>query len=310
MLLLCGIPSERPMEYIAARASESGIPVVYWNQREFRKLEIQFQINNANEVKGSLTINKQPYNLDDFSGIFLRTLSENHLPEMKSLEPDHEDYLHCCRLHSLLYSWCEITPAVVMNRVSSMGSNSSKPYQASIIQQYGFKIPPTIITNDTEDVLEFVDRYKKVIYKSISGVRSIIQVLKKSDYERLNDIQYCPTQFQAYIEGTDYRVHVVGKKTFVTKIITNGIDYRYTARDDNGWTQLECSTLPDHVLASCLELSHGLGMTLSGIDLRMTPAEEVYCFEVNPCPGFSYYEAHTNQPISLEIVRTLAGRVQ
>jgi hypothetical protein len=34
----------------------------------------------------------------------------------------------------------------------------------------------------------------------------------------------------------------------------------------------------------------------------------VICFEVNPSPGFSYYEGHTGQPISAAIARYLAQR--
>jgi len=37
------------------------------------------------------------------------------------------------------------------------------------------------------------------------------------------------------------------------------------------------------------------------------PNDEVYCFEVNPCPGFSYYEANTSQPISAAVARRLAS---
>jgi hypothetical protein len=43
----------------------------------------------------------------------------------------------------------------------------------------------------------------------------------------------------------------------------------------------------------------------SGIDLKITPDDEVYCFEVNPSPAFSYYESNTGQPISAAIARAL-----
>ncbi|MFJ7248824.1 hypothetical protein ACIQWA_29930 [Kitasatospora sp. NPDC098652] len=33
---------------------------------------------------------------------------------------------------------------------------------------------------------------------------------------------------------------------------------------------------------------------------------EVYCFEVNPCPAFTYYESHTGQPIARAVARALA----
>jgi hypothetical protein len=33
----------------------------------------------------------------------------------------------------------------------------------------------------------------------------------------------------------------------------------------------------------------------------------VYCFEVNPNPGFSYFEAQTGQPIAQAVARYLMG---
>jgi hypothetical protein len=41
--------------------------------------------------------------------------------------------------------------------------------------------------------------------------------------------------------------------------------------------------------------------------LKVTPDDEVYCFEVNPSPAFSYYEGNTGQPISRAVARHLAG---
>ena len=43
------------------------------------------------------------------------------------------------------------------------------------------------------------------------------------------------------------------------------------------------------------------------IDLKITPEGQVYCLEVNPCPAFSYYEIHTEQPIARAVARYLAG---
>ena len=39
-------------------------------------------------------------------------------------------------------------------------------------------------------------------------------------------------------------------------------------------------------------------MLFTGIDLKETPDGEYYCFEVNPSPGFLFYEQGTGQPIS------------
>jgi glutathione synthase/RimK-type ligase-like ATP-grasp enzyme len=63
----------------------------------------------------------------------------------------------------------------------------------------------------------------------------------------------------------------------------------------------------DDLAAQCLALAQDLELPLAGIDLKVTPQDEVYCFEVNPSPAYSYYESQTGQPISAAIARYLSG---
>jgi glutathione synthase/RimK-type ligase-like ATP-grasp enzyme len=65
--------------------------------------------------------------------------------------------------------------------------------------------------------------------------------------------------------------------------------------------------LSDDLAEMCVKLSAGLGLALAGIDLKITKDNRVYCFEVNPSPAFSYYEANTGQPIALAVAGYLAG---
>jgi len=61
----------------------------------------------------------------------------------------------------------------------------------------------------------------------------------------------------------------------------------------------------DMILDALWFLAAGLGLPVAGIDLRRTPSGRWYCFEVNPSPGFSYYEHATGQPLALSIARLL-----
>ena len=65
--------------------------------------------------------------------------------------------------------------------------------------------------------------------------------------------------------------------------------------------------LPDELAERCLRLAQALGLAFAGIDLKLTPDKQAYCFEVNPSPAFSYYEAHTGQPIAQAVACYLAG---
>jgi glutathione synthase/RimK-type ligase-like ATP-grasp enzyme len=69
---------------------------------------------------------------------------------------------------------------------------------------------------------------------------------------------------------------------------------------------LEVCDLPWETAERCVAVSEALELPLAGIDLKITPDGDVFCFEVNPCPGFSYYEANTAQPIAMAIAEYLS----
>ena len=50
-----------------------------------------------------------------------------------------------------------------------------------------------------------------------------------------------------------------------------------------------------------------LGLHVAGIDLRRTDDGRWVCFEVNPSPGFTFYQEETGQPIAEAIARLLAA---
>ena len=73
---------------------------------------------------------------------------------------------------------------------------------------------------------------------------------------------------------------------------------------------LTATTVPDEVAQRCVDLAASLSLPFVGIDLRETPSGDFVCFEVNPMPGYSYFESNTGQPISEALVRLLAGKTE
>ncbi|MEW6281326.1 MAG: glutathione synthase [Candidatus Eremiobacterota bacterium] len=186
-------------------------------------------------------------------------------------------------------------PALVINRPRANASNGSKPYQAGLIARMGFRVPDTLVTNEPDVAREFYELHRgQVIYKSISHIRSQVQLVLPEDLDRLDSLPNCPVQLQEFIPGTDVRVHVLGDHAvFPHRIQTATKDYRF---DRN--VEIRAALLPSEVAEACCDLARGLGLVMAGIDLRFTPDGEVVCFEVNPSPAYNYYEAHTGQPIT------------
>lgn len=305
MVLLCGIQSEAPLARVAEELGRLGVPFVMFNQRRFATTGLQFEVRSG-RISGLLRQEGRTCRLEDFRGVFLRLMDDTKLPELEK-EPSDSHQRHYCRaLHESLMYWVEMTPARIINRVGAMGSNSSKPYQAQLIREHGFAIPETLITNDPDLVREFVSTHGRVVYKSISGLRSIVQDFSGSDLERLHLIRWCPVQFQAFIDGTNIRVHVVGEEVFATQIRSGATDYRYAHLQVEAGAQLQSVELPEELVQGCVRLAKGLGLAFAGIDLKITPEGRAYCFEVNPCPAFTYYESQTGQPIGNAVARHLA----
>jgi len=305
MILLCGIPSESPLAMLREALTDLNVPAVVFNQRHFSSTHFDFNFTHGG-INGSLSLDGQCFDLSEITGVYMRLIEHTILPEFRSLGPHGPEQRQCCNLHDALMRWLEITPARVVNRCRPMASNSSKPYQAQLISQIGFSTPETLITNDPELVREFYAQHGRVIYKSISGVRSIVEELTPRALARLDQIRWCPTQFQAFVDGTNVRVHVVGEEVFATRIETDVTDYRYASRQ-NGEAELTAIELSDELSEQCIRLASALELPFAGIDLKVTGDGEVFCFEVNPSPGYTYYQSHTGQPIASALARYLSS---
>jgi glutathione synthase/RimK-type ligase-like ATP-grasp enzyme len=276
------------------------------NQRAVAHIDLDLRVASG-RVTGQLVLHGQDYKLEDFDGVYLRLMDDRLLPEMRQHAPDSTARAHSRRVHEMLLAWTEVTAARVVNRPAAMASNGSKPYQAQLIQEYGFHVPETLITNDPGLVQEFQSRWGRVVYKSMSGVRSIVKILDERSAAQLDDIRWCPVQFQRHVDGTDVRVHTVGAQAFATSISSSAPDYRYAGRETGQSATLAAIDLPVDIAARCTALAAGLGLAVAGIDLRRTDDGEYFCFEVNPCPVFNYYEGATGQPIAAAIADHLAG---
>jgi hypothetical protein len=301
VILLCGIPSESPLRLVASELDRLGAKFRWFNQRRFDTAEIAFEID-ADGVRGSLHTDDGHVSLGDVTGVYLRLMDDSLLPELAS-EPHESPRRERCRaLHDALIRWAEVAPCHVVNRYTAQASNGSKPYQLQLIAARGFAVPETLVTNDPEAVRAFRARHGRVIYKSVSGQRSIVRSLSRDDEERLDQIRWCPVQFQQHIDGANMRVHVIADEVFATTIASDAVDYRYG--DD---AKLSPAVISPDLATRCIGITQDLGLAFAGIDLLVGPDGDAWCLEVNPSPAFSYYETQTGQAIAAAVARHLAS---
>jgi hypothetical protein len=305
MILLWGLPAETPLALVRDALEGLGCRTVLFDQRAVLDTAVELAIEDG-QLRGALRTGRQAIELGEVTAVYLRPYDVRDLPILRRSGAGSPAWQHAIDIEETLWSWVELTPALVVNRPSAQSSNNSKPYQAAHIRRFGFQTPETLITTDPVAVREFWAKHGTVIYKSISGVRSIVSRLGPEHHARLDHVRWCPTQFQEHIAGTDYRVHVVGDEIFTCEIVSDAADYRYAGRQ-GAKIDIRAYELPADCVERCHALATAMGLLVAGVDLRRTPEGAWYCFEVNPSPGFSFFQEATGQPIAEAIARLLAS---
>lgn len=302
LVLLWGLETDRPLAVVRGELDLLGVPYLMMEQHDVLDTEIQLDL--ARDLEGAIRVRDRWVDLAAVTAAYLRPYDSRHVPAVAREGPESAAWRHALDVEYVLASWSKIAPALVVNRPQAMATNSSKPYQLEQLRKLGFRVPETFITTDPDAARDFWERHGEVIYKSVSGTRSVVSRLRSEHAERLADVSFCPTQFQRYVPGMDHRVHVVGDEVFASEVLSEADDYRYPERHE---VEVRPCRLPRTVEERCRLASVALGLPVAGIDLRRTPEGDWYCFEMNPSPAFTYYESRSGQPIGNAIARLLAA---
>jgi glutathione synthase/RimK-type ligase-like ATP-grasp enzyme len=307
MILVCGGLADGVTELVCARLQHSGYP---YRLLDLAHYPADYRVAwrwTAAGPDGTIAGPDWILDLDEITGVYVRFLGpEGRLPP-KGVPEDAAALQF--EADAGLMALLDDLPCPVVNRVGGGMSNNSKPYQSLLLRRAGLEVPATLVTSDAEAVRAFQAEYGDVIYKSASGIRSIVRRLGPDQVARLAFLRYGLAQFQAFVPGRNVRVHTVGDAVFATLIETEAVDYRYAYHDGLDVAMTPVS-LPAAVEDACLRAARDLDLLFAGIDLKETPDGEYVCFEVNPCPGFIYYERHTGQQISTALADLLNGTVR
>lgn len=302
LVAVFGDLEEGPCELLVQALRALGGPVLLLDALRGEPTDVAWALDPDGRLSGTVGSDGGAVPLAALQGLYLR-------PGDPRRRPPGDDAARHARRQAWAQGWVdvgELTPARVANRLSAMNSNASKPLQSQVLAACGFAVPPMLLSNEPQEVLDFEARHGALIFKSASGVRSIVRPLDEQARQRLHQVSHTPVLFQKRLSGTNVRVHVVGDALFATEIDSDGLDYRYAGRE-GARTTLRATTLPPDVQACCRRAARCLGLPFAGLDLMLADDGQVYCFEANPSPGYSYYEDATGQPISAALARWLAG---
>jgi len=171
MILLWGVPAERTMSAVDHVLRANGLPTFWIDQRRYDAISGELR-TERDEIAGWIELDGRRVDLGELTGAYLR-------PYPSGQGATELELVHAAALDQLILTWAEVAPAevAVVNRPGAMASNDSKPAQEEVVRSYGFEVPETLVTNDPALAAAFWDRHGTVIYKSISGIRSIVSAL-------------------------------------------------------------------------------------------------------------------------------------
>ena len=290
IILVWGAIADEPVEAVLDALADCSPAVVHLDDLSLEFLQYDFVVGP--HPKGWLEIGSNRIDIGQISGVYLR--------------PGPQRAGAAAVAAAALLSVLQTHAATVINRPAAGRSNLAKPFQLAALAAAGLATPATLVTTDPSAARAFLDRHRRIVYKSISGIRSVVSTLEfgTASVERLDRLGHGPVQLQQWIDGTDVRVHVVGERWFATAIASDATDYRYAGLSGRPAELTECE-VPEKIGRKLVTVTSAMGLLVSGVDLRRTPSGEWYCFEVNPSPGFTYYEANTGQPIAAAIANLL-----
>lgn len=274
MILLWGHPEERPFARVLRALHARGAAPLVLDQR--RPMTV---------TSGTVRTAGTSWNLADVTAAYLRPYDAARLPAVTRSPARTALTRHARRAAPALCAWADHTPALVVNRPSASATNAAKACQGLLVEAAGFAVPPSLVTDDAQALAEFAGEHGAVVVKPGSGIRARVALADVHDPGRMARLAACPTFFQRHIPGEDVRVHVVGDRTFAVRLASDAVDYR--VRD----AALKQSTaeLPGDLSERCVALARALGLVVAGIDLRVTPEGDWFCFEANPAPAFTFF---------------------
>lgn len=301
-VLMSGNMADPQTELIAAEIKDLGGEVLLFDETIMPyTLRATLEQEAGDPREGEILYRGTPLEAKSCCGAYVRHVDSQAWELPEGMNESREPYV---------VSWIayirrvvdHLVDGPVANPLDASVSNFFKPLQSAILEDHGFMLPRSMSTTDPEAARAFIEELGgDVIVKSCSGVRSKVRMVGEKDMERLEYLRSSPTLFQERLEGTDIRVHVVGSYVSALAILSPGVDYRYAGR-----FVMRPLQLPDEIAQQCIDVTRTLGLHFSGIDLMYTK-EGYYAFEVNPDPGFSWFQQWSGVRISRAVAQYLLG---
>lgn len=192
-----------------------------------------------------------------------------------------------------------------------------KLYQMKAAGRVGLLMPPTLVSNDPDEVGRFFDvcsgrmvvkcLYMGFIDNQRTPAMIFTSMVSREDLAEIDSVRFAPSIFQKYVDKEfNLRVTVVGDKVFTAKIEAEPLpgipDWRACATEDLRHSEY---SLPASVEQACIDLVRLLNLDFGAIDFVVDKEGNVFFLEINPNGQWAWLETILGLPISAALVDRL-----
>lgn len=182
-----------------------------------------------------------------------------------------------------------------------------KPYQWKVAAECGLSVADTMITNDPDSALRFIEGENATITKALgpSGITEDGQVkvaytrrLTDDDIAELECVSVTATTLQRCVpKAFEVRLTVIGDEWFPIAIhaVTDAAHTDW--RSDPSALTYEFISVPDTVVDGVARYLKRMNLAYAGLDFVVTQDDRWVMLEANSGPQFGWLEAATGAPM-------------
>lgn len=205
-------------------------------------------------------------------------------------------------------------PVLWINHPARLADAAYKPVQLALARRCGLRVADTVITNESDTVIEFARRGQTVT--KVLGSNSIVErggrklaytrVLDAADLEDLRGIDRTTHLFQRWVpKSYEARVVVVGEDMTAVAIHADSPAAQVDWRTDYDNLRYELIEPPESVAVGIRCLMKEMGLVYGALDFVIGPDGWTF-LEVNAGGQYGWLEDATGTPITGQLADLLA----
>ncbi|MFW9889450.1 MAG: MvdC/MvdD family ATP grasp protein [Candidatus Thorarchaeota archaeon] len=306
------------VDYLAEQFQKKGVSWIRFEMADF-PLRTSFSIELDKGTRSvTMWLGDQVLDLTSVRSVWYRRTETFDLPIEMDPKQRKLARSECRRLIGNV--WSVLQDRLWVSKPSAIRNAGHKAEQLIRAAEYGFHVPPTLFSNNPDDVKKFYYSHGgsgNIVYKPHDVIMMpkkdtpevgvvYTSVLEDKHLERVNEIIPAPGIFQPYVEKDfEARVTVIGDEVFTCAIHSQEVSS--TRIDWRAWDWIEGTKsmpphepyeMPPHLRDVCLRFVQSYDLKFAAMDFIVTPNGEWVFLEMNPNGQWVWVEEMTGMPMS------------